>query len=222
MELRTKENKEKGITIIALIVTIIVLIILAGITITSLTGDNSIIINSKKAKFRTEIKEIEEQIEMAEINRNEGEDFEYGTLNFLIGRNDEYNEILLIENKELVYDTEKVNEEQVKWLEEMGIHAKNNIIPIYTEEQLAKIGKGEEVTISEVGGIKYTFSSDANYYLQNDIICEGGENNKFVPINRLDGCIDGNYHKIENIYIESSEVSGLVRTNQRNNKKFRN
>ena len=36
-------RKEKGITLIALVITIIVLLILAGVTIATLTGDNRII-----------------------------------------------------------------------------------------------------------------------------------------------------------------------------------
>ena len=35
-----KTRKEKGITLVALVVTIVILLILAGITIASLTGDN--------------------------------------------------------------------------------------------------------------------------------------------------------------------------------------
>ena len=35
-------NKQKGITLIALVVTIIVLLILAGVSISMLTGDNGI------------------------------------------------------------------------------------------------------------------------------------------------------------------------------------
>ena len=35
-----KKRKEKGITLIALVITIIVLLILAGVTITTLTGEN--------------------------------------------------------------------------------------------------------------------------------------------------------------------------------------
>lgn len=36
-------RKEKGITLIALVITIIILLILAGVTIATLTGDNRII-----------------------------------------------------------------------------------------------------------------------------------------------------------------------------------
>ncbi len=43
-------KKEKGITLVALIITIIVLIILAGVTISLVVGDNGIIQKSKNAK----------------------------------------------------------------------------------------------------------------------------------------------------------------------------
>ena len=45
-----KRNGNKGITLIALVITIIVLIILSGISIAMLTGDNSILKNATKAK----------------------------------------------------------------------------------------------------------------------------------------------------------------------------
>ena len=44
----------KGITLIALVVTIVVLLILAGVAITTLTGENGIITQAMKAKTKTE------------------------------------------------------------------------------------------------------------------------------------------------------------------------
>lgn len=41
---------KKGITIMALTVTIIILLILAGISITALTGNNGLIKNTRKCK----------------------------------------------------------------------------------------------------------------------------------------------------------------------------
>ena len=55
-------KKDKGITLIALVVTIVVLIILAGISISVLSGDNGIINQSKKGKDETEISEEKEVI----------------------------------------------------------------------------------------------------------------------------------------------------------------
>ena len=59
--------KEKGITLIALIVTIIVLIILAGITIATLTGDDGIINNANNAKEETEIANEKEIVDRATV-----------------------------------------------------------------------------------------------------------------------------------------------------------
>ena len=46
-------KKQSGITLIALVVTIIVLLILAGISINMLTGQNGILTNAAKAKENT-------------------------------------------------------------------------------------------------------------------------------------------------------------------------
>ena len=56
--------EEKGITLIALIITIIVLLILAGITIELVVGDNGILKQSKTAKAKTEIKQAVEQAQI--------------------------------------------------------------------------------------------------------------------------------------------------------------
>ena len=47
------KQKNKGITLIALIITIIILLILAGISISTLTGDNGILNKASIAKEET-------------------------------------------------------------------------------------------------------------------------------------------------------------------------
>ena len=59
-----KNSKERGITLIALIVTIIVLLILASVTIATLTGENGIITNAIEARERTEIASVKEQAQL--------------------------------------------------------------------------------------------------------------------------------------------------------------
>ena len=61
------KTQNAGITIISLIVTIIVLLILAGISIAILTSENGIIKQSKSAKEETEISEETEIIQKAVI-----------------------------------------------------------------------------------------------------------------------------------------------------------
>ena len=55
----------KGITLIALVVTIVVLLILAGVSISMLTGENGIITQAKKSKDETTLGEIKEEINVA-------------------------------------------------------------------------------------------------------------------------------------------------------------
>jgi len=57
---KLKINKESGITLIALVVTIIVLLILAGISIQMLTGDNGILNRAEQAvKKHADANELE-------------------------------------------------------------------------------------------------------------------------------------------------------------------
>ena len=58
---------ERGITLIALVVTIVVLIILAGVSIASLIGENGIINMAKKAKTEMELAEEREKEELNNI-----------------------------------------------------------------------------------------------------------------------------------------------------------
>ena len=61
---KTKENVQ-GITLIALVVTIVVLLILAAVSISLLTGENGVITQAQNAKEQTEIGEEKEAISIA-------------------------------------------------------------------------------------------------------------------------------------------------------------
>ena len=60
-------NKEKGITLIALVITIIVLLILAGVSIAMLTGQNGILTQAQNAKTATEQASAKEKVELAVV-----------------------------------------------------------------------------------------------------------------------------------------------------------
>ena len=57
-------KKQKGITLLALVISIIVILILAAVTTSMLTGDNGTITNATRAKFMEEMSSLEEQIEI--------------------------------------------------------------------------------------------------------------------------------------------------------------
>ena len=69
--------KEQGITLIALVVTIVVLLILAGVSIAMLTGENGIVTQAQRAKEDSRGGEVKERVEMA-ANENRTIDYTNG------------------------------------------------------------------------------------------------------------------------------------------------
>lgn len=97
-------------------------------------------------------------------------------------------------------------------------------IPIYTAEQLKKVGTGESVYISEVGKY-YTFNLNSKYILKNNIelnlnkytvandgtITFSSDAEQWTPIgtsaNPFTGTFDGNGYKISGLYINNTSLS---------------
>ena len=59
------KTNQKGITLIALVITIIVLLILAGVSIAMLTGDNGILKQTNKAKVAQIEGQVKEEVNLA-------------------------------------------------------------------------------------------------------------------------------------------------------------
>ena len=90
MKKQLRKNEQRGITLIALIVTIIVLLILAAISLTMLSGDNSVLQRAAEAKEETDKAQIRERIDLAVSNIYLSGNMEvnYETLNSAL--NDEF------------------------------------------------------------------------------------------------------------------------------------
>lgn len=63
--LKERLKTHKGITLIALVITIIVLLILAGVAIATLTGDNGIIAKAQQAKMQNDKAAAKEKVDLA-------------------------------------------------------------------------------------------------------------------------------------------------------------
>lgn len=115
--------------------------------------------------------------------------------------------------------------------------ADEEVIPIYTVEQLKKMGSGEQVEIEQEKKI-YTFANDGYYVLKNNISINKGkytidENNniifnedaeQWIPFDEtFTGTLDGLKHEISGIYIkdvteEMGQYKGLFsKTNEKVN-----
>lgn len=97
---RKMRISNKGITLIALVVTIVVLIILAGITIASLTGEKGIIKEARTAKELSEKAALEELVDLAIIKAEEK--YKNPTIDNVIEE---------IKNKKVVSNEEQVDKE---------------------------------------------------------------------------------------------------------------
>ena len=91
-------RKNKGITLVALIITVIILLILAGIAIASLTGENGLITRAQQAKTETEEASDIEQISIL-INENQIKEH-------ILGEKLKKVEFNITENTKSIYDLE--------------------------------------------------------------------------------------------------------------------
>ena len=116
------KTQNKGITLIALAVTIIVMLILAGVTIATLTGDSGIITQASLSKVINELTKYKEEVELYKANKKL-EDVEF------------YEESLTAGKDSINYN--------IKTEEEKGNI--KNIIPDITNEYIEKLQiiKGE-------------------------------------------------------------------------------
>lgn len=66
-------KKERGITLVALVITIVVLLILSGVTIASIGGNNNIFTQAEKAKtdYEADASATDQMLKNAELIINE-------------------------------------------------------------------------------------------------------------------------------------------------------
>ena len=175
MEKNVKTTKKKeaqktlknarGITLIALVITIIVLLILAGVTIAALSGDNGILQNAGKAKEENRQASIEEKIKLLStetiIDQYTGQNGEKTAEELQSELNNQGENVLVVQwDKYIIFDLDENREYRVTndgsveyWGEStMGTTLKN-----MTDIDTLLIGKnsdGERVIGVDYNGIQ--------------------------------------------------------------------
>ena len=179
-KLKEQLKTNKGITLIALVITIIVLLILAGVTIATLTGDNGILTKAQNAKEKNAQKTVEEQINLAvQASRiNEGLVIDKDILEQELTNNGI--EITKSENDELPWTVKK--DGYVYTISENGEVKEKEGIAITTGdiEILKGSTEGKKVSAQilsgETGTIKWEHTG-------NITLSEAGENEVTVKVN---------------------------------------
>ena len=167
--METKENK--GVTLIALAVTIIVMLILAGVTISALTGNSGITTKAKQAKMLSEAKTEEEAIRLVvtytNMQKNIGEE------NIIYLGEPLHDKDLVSGNQwKVILDTDKQEKYGTGWyfiekdteIEKYG-KTKNEWVVNYEEGQINQLEEDKYMQISYANGLAVTdgliFNADA-------------------------------------------------------------
>ena len=211
---------KKGITLISLIVTIIVLLILAGVTIATLIGENGILTRATEAKNKTEESQEKEGLELA-VTSSQMEDV--NTLEITeeklsdaikqqFGNNKDFS---ITDNEDGSFLVNMNDTKRIYYVDELG--------KVISEENMLKIS-----TADELKAFRDTVNSGNTYegwyvYLTNDItldITKEWEPIGYYPMESttptdednkpFKGIFDGDNHTIEGININTTDkVQGL-------------
>ena len=141
-----KMKKETGITLVSLVVTIIILIILAGISINTLVGENGIITKAQQAKENTLLAQEEEAKQLNQL---------YSQLNYIGGTTEDIeSETMdkLLNFKKIIAETitmEGINTQQTDSVEVMA----DNIKKIKTQYVYPKISGSSNNSVNAIFSI---------------------------------------------------------------------
>ena len=164
-QMKEKLKNEKGITLIALVITIIVLLILAGVTIATLTGENGILTKATEANLQTQIGEEKEAINLAMqallIDKVDNPDnYQDGIINNTQLKNEM--------DKSMPKPKEITMNETTKELTVKFDDSRNN--RIYTVNQTGKIGeivKREGIKIGDY--VDYQYDDAEDYIIPDNV-----------------------------------------------------
>ena len=181
--MKQKKKFNKGITLIALIVTIIILLILSGITIATLTGDNGLFARAKQAKEEYSMSSAKEKLELIL--------FELQTAKVT---DNNYNENEYIDNK--IQENEMSVNEDVVTVDGWKFEIDRSTLRI-----ISSLGKGEESQKIKIASTVEVTSDYTKANIKLEITSENELNT--VKVNEEDVTIP---EKADGKYIIEKEV----------------
>mgnify|MGYP005770377881 CR=1 FL=1 len=190
--MQKQKNKEQGITLIALVVTIIILIILAGVSISMIVGENGIITQAQKAAKDTEQANLKEKLDLIALERELNQ---YTSSSEVADETDIFLEMM---------GDKEITQEDVNSFNEILESYGQQLITISNAADIQKIGTDENYPL------------DGLYVLLDDISLEG---QNWTPIgteeNPFTGIFNGNNKAIDALTINGSSLnSGLFSANK--------
>ena len=188
-----------GITLIALVITIIVLLILAGISISMLSGDNGVLQRATDAKIKSDEAQIKERIQLAYYSALTGGKGSYTkdslmeelknefTTDYDVDDSDDKNWKMIAHGQEVIIPAGKIDEEEI----DLSVDTtwQNAFVNRYSlnedNETINIIQMGQPILVENVEIKKYAIIGGIKYDTKLPDICTGlfgGSNAKTITI----------------------------------------
>ena len=207
--MKGNKGKIQGITLVSLVITIILLLILAGITIATLTGENGLFVRAQRAKIKSQLASAKEEVSLAiaaKISENY-DNIDSITPKMVVDEiNKKQGNSVYAENESsfqtnIVYPS---NSHGIKEKIIVTVNEKLEIVEVKTDTGITEnepnkgnggSGSGSvdvgkvEVTITDIKARKFTINAKPEdeskialyqYYINNNLLHEGTEKNYTV------------------------------------------
>lgn len=174
-----RENK-RGITLIALIISIIVLVILAGVAINTLYGENGIITTTQDVAVLSNIKSLEESIDLYKIGKNLDGKIEEDS--YPIALNEDGSRITLSQMRD------------ISELESLADEVKYALLNLTAEKGTTNIPTFDQIDYNKFYKLDYTKLNISQEEAKNLVIYVDGDNYKVINL-------AGVKYKKNNIYV---------------------
>ena len=136
LNIEVEENK-KGITLVALVVTIVVLLILAGVSLNLLIGNNGIITRAQQAKISNDLSSYKEQLAMF-IAEKKVENPEFYESSLTAGKNNLYYNTKTSEDEKTIKDI--INDVKDEYLDSLEV-IKGKLIINTQDKNIIKVAQ---------------------------------------------------------------------------------
>ena len=165
-------RRNRGITLVSLVITIIVMLILAGVSLSMVIGENSILDQATNASTTQELSKIKESFEMqslgdniqAKVNRTQSKTATAHVMGekireYIPNISDEFVDQIAIFNGKLVYINEEATEKELQIAEDLGyLHMNDNdylyMFSMYTLSDIVLAHKSD----SPLKGVKLGYN----------------------------------------------------------------
>lgn len=146
-------SNEKGITLISLIITIIIILLLTAVSLSGAFGGGNVIDRAQEAIYKSDVKDLKDLWE-SKIADIDASNINFDSLEDAIGESQvprEFRGVFAIENGKLVYLDGVIDAEKEQWMNDVGIYKMYmNMIQIDVMASVKSISQSEVIKTKPV------------------------------------------------------------------------